>query len=388
MVAMMGLFDRLFNRKPRSKPQGAVYNAQPIPVNWASSQPHLALLEKFLSAREVTNSFLDWWAPAFGMNPQRVIEELVAQGTLELAPTVADLKVMLSSRGLKVSGKKAELIQRLLEADPKGMEVQHAHRMILRCTPVASQAVSTWKAEQAKAFETATDNVIAALRNRHFKEAIRTADAYRENKFETPLPVGAAAMTIKSAPRSIEERAKELADVFTMRPRTLEGLQPEQWEGLYLNYAVWQLLGRVVPEKCMIGFTGFEVTGFGVIDSTTVTVMLEHFALHRARLAQLGIKKAAKHGSHHSSLGITHAIWMYANAPCMIHLSYPMPGEVQQDAAHCAANGKKYEIAKGLFVDGKWTWPGLEVGCKCTARSVIPGLEEDAPLLGRNRKTE
>ena len=157
------------------------------------------------------------------MNPQRVIDGLVAHGALELAPTVADLKMMLSSRDLKVSGKKADLIQRLLEADPKGLEVRYAHRMNLRCTPAASQAVAGWKVECTKAFEMAAGNVIAALRNRHFKEAIRTADTYRKNKFETPLPPGAAAMTIKSAPRSIEERAKELAMYFYHAPENSGG---------------------------------------------------------------------------------------------------------------------------------------------------------------------
>ena len=252
--------------QPLSKPQESACDAQLVVTNWASSQPHLALLEKFLLPREVKSSFLEWWAPAFGMNPQRVIDGLVAHGALELAPTVADLKTMLSSRGLKVSGKKADLIQRLLEADPKGLEVPYAHRMILQCTPAASQAVAGWKVECTKAFEMAAGNVIAALRNRHFKEAISTADTYRKNKFETPLPPGAEAMTIKSAPRSIEERAANLVRVFTLRPKLLEGLQPErwesafpptptvlspeQWEGLYLNYVVWKLMGRVAPDKC------------------------------------------------------------------------------------------------------------------------------------------
>lgn len=78
----------------------------------------------------------------------------------------------------------------------------------------------------------------------------------------------------------------------------------------------------------------------------------------------------------HTSLGITHAKWTYANAPCMRDPNHPSAAEVQRDAAHCAANGKKYEIRTGLFVDGKWTWPGVEEGCKCASRSILPGLEE------------
>jgi hypothetical protein len=285
----MEWFDRWLGRKPPSSSQKSASDTQLVPINWASSQPHLALLEKFLSAREVKNWFLELWAPAFGTNPQRVIDGLIVHGALELAPTVADLKILLSSRGLKVSGKKAELIQRLLEADPKGMEIPHAHRMILRCTPAASQAVSRWKAEQARVFETASDSVIAALRNRHFKEAIRTADAYRKIKFEPPIYPGVAAMTIKSAPHSTEEREADLATIFTLHPRILNGLQPEQWEGLHLNYSAWQLLGSTAPEKCMPGFTGV-----GVMNSATATRMLSVYVKHQsdlARMRELGIKR-------------------------------------------------------------------------------------------------
>jgi len=346
-------------RKPPSLSQESKSEAQLVPANWASSQLHLALLEKFLSAREVKNCFLELWAPAFGTNPQRVIDGLIAHGALELAPTVADLKMMLSSRGLKVSGKKAELIQRLLEADPKGMKVLYAHRMILRCTLVASQAVSRWKAEQARAFETASDCVIAALRNRHFKEAIRTADAYRKNKFEPPIHPGVAAMTIKSAPRSIEERAKDLATVFTMRPKILNELQPEQWEGLYLNYAVWELLGRTAPDKCMPGFTeegedddreapekrvpGF--TGIKAMNSMTATRMLSFYVKNQsdlARIRELGIKRV-------TIIGI---------GGC---------------EACSALNNKTFlldELPELPYKDCT-----CELGCRCTAIAVLPRSE-------------
>lgn len=71
-------------------------------------------------------------------------------------------------------------------------------------------------------------------------------------------------------------------------------------------------------------------------------------------------------------LGITHAVWMYANAPCMVTPKAPTDRDIQQDAAHCGANGTRYEISKGLLLDGKWTWPGVEAGCKCTSRVVLP----------------
>jgi len=97
-------------------------------------------------------------------------------------------------------------------------------------------------------------------------------------------------MTIKPTSRSIDERAKDLATVFTMRPKILTELQPEQWEGLYLNFAVWQLLGSTASEKYTPGFTGV-----GVMDSATATRMLSFCVKHQSDLARMresGIKKA------------------------------------------------------------------------------------------------
>lgn len=73
-------------------------------------------------------------------------------------------------------------------------------------------------------------------------------------------------------------------------------------------------------------------------------------------------------------LGITHATWMYANVPCMVNPSHPTDADRKQDAAHQAANGKRFEVGKGLRIGGEWTLPGRGEGCKCISRIVIPGL--------------
>jgi hypothetical protein len=73
-------------------------------------------------------------------------------------------------------------------------------------------------------------------------------------------------------------------------------------------------------------------------------------------------------------LGITHAIWMYANAPCMVNPRHPTAADLKQDASHKAANGKRFEVGKGLLIDGEWTLPHRGEGCKCSSRSVIPGF--------------
>jgi len=64
--------------------------------------------------------------------------------------------------------------------------------------------------------------------------------------------------------------------------------------------------------------------------------------------------------------GITYAVWCYSGAPC---------GDIEQDTAHKAANGAPYLVKKGMFLNGQWTWPGRENGCKCISKPMIVGLD-------------
>ena len=40
---------------------------------------------------------------------------------------------------------------------------------------------------------------------------------------------------------------------------------------------------------------------------------------------------------------------------------------------HVAANGKTYKVKQGMFLEGKWTWPGREINCRCTSSLIIKG---------------
>ena len=62
-------------------------------------------------------------------------------------------------------------------------------------------------------------------------------------------------------------------------------------------------------------------------------------------------------------VGITRAIWLHS-----------LGGKVPRPE-HVAMNGKPYDIAKGAFLEGVWTWPGKEINCRCVSKSIIPGLE-------------
>ena len=70
------------------------------------------------------------------------------------------------------------------------------------------------------------------------------------------------------------------------------------------------------------------------------------------------------------SIGVTQAHWLHSGAPCEVNPKSP----TGQDAIHRTANGQLFDVAEGLLLNGKRTWPGVEPGCRCISKSVIPGF--------------
>lgn len=116
----------------------------------------------------------------FRTHPGNVVEGFLALHLLEPAPIVeaieychtgAELKKLLKERDLKVSGRKAEQAQRLLDADPEGMRRLAAEHQIVRCTPVASDAVQAWLESANGKASTSTMRSGNCLAVRHTKNA-------------------------------------------------------------------------------------------------------------------------------------------------------------------------------------------------------------------------
>ena len=62
------------------------------------------------------------------------------------------------------------------------------------------------------------------------------------------------------------------------------------------------------------------------------------------------------------SLGITQGIWRHSHAG-----KEPRP-------SHVKADGKVFDLSKGMLLDGEWVMPGEEINCRCTWSPLIPGL--------------
>jgi hypothetical protein len=109
-----------------------------------------------------------------------------------------------------------------------------------------------------------------------------------------------------------------------------------------------------------------------------VELNLPNMTKHRASEISHGLNNKATvmmNRDRQISLGIKYAIWEYSGAPCQVNPQKPSAKDILQDKAHKAANGKRYEVAKGMLLNGRLTMPGREKGCKCFSRSIIPGFD-------------
>ena len=73
-------------------------------------------------------------------------------------------------------------------------------------------------------------------------------------------------------------------------------------------------------------------------------------------------------------VGIKEGIWNHS------------PRHENARPSHLKADGKRFDLAKGMHLDGNWTWPGQEINCHCTLRPVIP-VNNNAARINDKRIT-
>lgn len=111
-------------------------------------------------------------------------------------------------------------------------------------------------------------------------------------------------------------------------------------------------------------------------DLGTLTDNLQkEFGVTRRRAAFIALDQNNKASAiltneRQRGLGLKQARWRHSHAG-----KVPRPSHVAAGAAN-VGKGEIYDIDKGLYLDGVWTWPGREIGCRCSQRGIIPGFIE------------
>jgi len=104
-------------------------------------------------------------------------------------------------------------------------------------------------------------------------------------------------------------------------------------------------------------------------DLATLTDALEkRTGITRRRAAFIARDQTAKATAaltrvRQQEVGVTKAVWLHSG------------GGKEPRPEHVAFSGQTYDVAKGAFLEGKWTWPGVEPNCRCTCKAIVPGFD-------------
>lgn len=121
----------------------------------------------------------DWWTEALGAPAERVLDRLLQEGALEPKFRLADLKPLMEQYGLKKSGKKADLLARLVEAmAPEEAVALFANVRAFAPTPAGTAQINAYLARcEAEKSETER-KILVALDRGDMQAAGDAAAAY------------------------------------------------------------------------------------------------------------------------------------------------------------------------------------------------------------------
>lgn len=167
----------------------------PADFDWRKSPAHIDLLSKFVKARDIAQ-VMDWQylKDTIRENTKDAIERFIRDGalvpceleeSLDRVFTAAQLKKMLKEHGLKQSGAKEELIERLVEADRSGMQKLVSRLQIMKCSGDALALIEQHENEKQRDLESAKQQSHNALLNNEPKEAYRIFVSFNR-KYNSP----------------------------------------------------------------------------------------------------------------------------------------------------------------------------------------------------------
>jgi hypothetical protein len=220
-------------------------------VDWRESAAHILLLSKFKGAREeyregwLGGHAWEEWETALNESPQKAMRRLLDDGVLEQASLTeclaykfkaSDFKAMLRQRGLRVSGRKADLIDRLIQADCEGMQQAVSDLTLFKCSEQGREIVEQCKGAEREKRASLERTVLGSLQDRNFRKAV---DLYVSYEAEQVFPKGMG-IDWQDYPFSSEDVSK-LSIIFEQRPKVLAQLSGEQLEPLRLAAGMFVL---------------------------------------------------------------------------------------------------------------------------------------------------
>lgn len=226
-----------------------------------------------------------YWDGPLGEPAGSAVQRFITLGWLMPATLVAkldsrfrisDLKPLLKERSLRVSGRKDELIERLIAADETGMAALVAEMKVYECSPEARARAQEYKLEQAEKRATTEDRVLDQLCAHDFVGASQLVAAFEA------VQVFSRGIGIDWSNHDASHNIGQLKLIFEIKPKILDGLADADWEPLRVAVGMMALWGTSEAK------TWFPTSFVGVakFDADTAARMLLFASNHKLRLVE------------------------------------------------------------------------------------------------------
>lgn len=260
--------------------------------NKKRSPAHLLFLSKFLKPLSLDHYYdSDYWEPALEAPPKQVIrrflsENLIEQVDLPEFPNykykVSDLKSILRELGLPVSGRKSELIQRLIENDPHGAEDMVRGLEIVQCTEKGRRIAERYLAQEAQKRASVEDQTFRALKKGKFYEASEMMAAFEARQ------VFSRGIGIDWNNYDPSRDVEMLEMIFAAQPNILSSLNNEQMEHLRPAAGMMYLWGISQATAWLPSSLETNLE----LDNDTAARMIMFYASHKRNIAGLRAAEA------------------------------------------------------------------------------------------------
>lgn len=266
----------------------ALEETLPASAGWPADEAHRLLLRRYLTPGAAQNSVPEHWQSMLEEAPQDVVNRYLANGLLvhsgltsriDYRFTVSALQGMLRERGLKVSGKKADLIERLIEGDERGMQAAVSDVDLVEISPtirpLAEQFAVAKKAEKIAAIE----RTLALLREGRFMEAAESLAQYEARQL---LPRGLGMDW--SEPGVVASLSAVLQIVFSAVPARLTSrITAEDLPALRLAVGMYHLWGQEGASALLKELP----KNYRNLDSREASFIYAAFARQKSELARM-----------------------------------------------------------------------------------------------------
>ena len=215
--------------------------------DWQSSSAHLLLLSKFRNGDSPERyREADYWETVLKETPAKAIEQFIKDGILEPAGLQelmnyrfksSDLVLMLKERGLKTSGRKEELIYRLLNNDTSAMREITKGLDLYRCAEEGMQLVEKYLDDEKSRKKAVEHEVLKSLEKKAYSEAASIVAQYEATQV---FPRG---LGIDWKNYDITSDVGLLKTIFESTPAILKGIEENRLKQFRLASGMMQLWG-------------------------------------------------------------------------------------------------------------------------------------------------